>query len=48
MWNANLKRRFHGKITFTMDKEHPDIKCVENWTEDKVMKFADACCWWWI
>lgn len=41
MWNRNLKRRFHGKITFTMDKEHPDVKCVEDWTEDKVMKFAD-------
>jgi hypothetical protein len=24
-----------------MDKEHPDVKCVEDWTEDKVMKFAD-------
>lgn len=41
MYNGNLKCRFHGKITFTMDKEHPDVKCVEDWTEDKVMKFAD-------
>lgn len=41
MLNRNLKYRFHGKITFTMDKEHPDVKCVEDWTEDKVMKFAD-------
>lgn len=41
MLNTNLRRRFYGKITFTMDKEHPDIKCVENWTEDKVFEFAD-------
>lgn len=41
MLNRNLKYRFHGKITFIMDKEHPDVKCVEDWTEDKVMKFAD-------
>ena len=41
MLNGNLKRRFHGEITFTMDKGHPDVRCVENWTEDKIMKFAD-------
>ena len=41
MLNRNLKYRFHGKITFIMDKVHPDVKCVEDWTEDKVMKFAD-------
>ena len=41
MWNRNLKRRFRGKITFTMDKDHPDVKFLKNWTEDTVMDFAD-------
>ena len=41
MFNRNLKYRFYGKITYTIDKGHPDVKCVENWTEDKVLEFAD-------
>ena len=41
MWNGNLKYRFYGKITYTIDKEHPDVKCVENWTEDMVLTFED-------
>lgn len=41
MLNRNLKYRFHGKIAFTMDKERPDVKCVEDWTEDKVLTFED-------
>ena len=41
MWNTNLKRRFYGKITYTIDKGHPDVKCVDDWREDKVLDFAD-------
>ena len=39
--NRNLKYRFYGKISYTIDKGHPDIKCVEDWTEDKVFAFED-------
>lgn len=41
MLNGNLKHRFYGKITFTIDKEHPDVKYVKDWTEDKVLEFED-------
>lgn len=41
MFNRNLRYRFCGKIKFTMDKEHPDVKCVEDWTEDRVLTFED-------
>ena len=41
MLNGNLKRRFYGKITFTIDKEHPDVRYVKEWTEDKVLEFED-------
>ena len=33
--------KYHGKITFTIDKNHPDIKYVPDWTEDKVLTFKD-------
>lgn len=33
--------KYHGKISFTIDKEHPDIKYVPDWTEDKVLTFED-------
>lgn len=41
MWNRNLKRRFHGKVTYTIDKGHPDVRCVDDWTEEKVLDFED-------
>ncbi len=41
MLNRNLKRRFYGKITYTIDKGHPDVNCVDDWTEDKVLDFED-------
>ena len=34
--------KYHGKISFTIDKGHPDIKHVEDWTEDKILTFADT------
>lgn len=36
-----MKYKYHGKISFTMDKDHPDIKYVEDWTEDKIYTFDD-------
>jgi hypothetical protein len=33
---------YYGEINFTIDNNHPDIKCVENWTEDKVFTFSDT------
>lgn len=34
--------KYYGKISFTIDKGHPDIKYVDDWTEDKVLTFADT------
>lgn len=34
--------RYYGEISCTIDKKHPDIKYVENWTEDKVFTFSDT------
>lgn len=34
--------KYYGKIFFTMDENHPDIKCVKDWTEDKVYDFDDV------
>lgn len=36
------KMKYYGKIFFTMDKNHPDIKCVEDWTENKLYTFEDT------
>lgn len=35
-------KTYYGEIKYTMDSEHPDIKYVENWTEDKVYTFSDT------
>lgn len=37
-----MKYRYHGKISYTMDKEHPCVKCVEEYMEDKVFAFEDV------
>lgn len=34
--------KYHGKITYTIDKNHPDIKYVEGWTEEKIFTFEDT------
>ena len=34
--------KYHGKISFTIDKEHPDIKYVPDWEEDKVLTIEDT------
>ena len=41
MFNADLKYRFYGKITYTIDREHPDVRYVKDWAEDKVLEFED-------
>ena len=33
--------KYHGKISFTIDKKHPDIKYVPDWEEDKVLTIED-------
>ena len=35
-------KKNHGKITYTIDKTHPDIKCVEDYTEEKIFTFEDT------
>lgn len=45
--NIKLKEReykimkYIGKIYYTMDKDHPDVRCVKDWTEDKEYSFMD-------
>lgn len=34
--------KYHGKISFTIDKGHPDIKYVSDWEEDKVLTIEDT------
>ena len=34
--------KYYGKIIYTMDDKHPDIKYVKDWTEDKVFDFEDV------
>lgn len=33
--------KYHGKISFIIDKEHPDIKYVPDWEENKVLTVED-------
>lgn len=33
--------KYYGKITYTIDKEHPDIQYAKGWTEDKIYAFDD-------
>ena len=35
-------KKYHGKITYTIDKTHPDIKYVEDYTEEKIFTFEDT------
>ena len=34
--------KYYGKINYTIDKNHPDVKYVEDWTENKVLSFDDT------
>ena len=35
-------KKYHGKITYTIDKAHPDIKFVEGWAKGKTYHFEDT------
>lgn len=34
--------KYRGKISFTIDREHPDFKYAEDWTVDKIYTFEDV------
>lgn len=34
--------KYYGKLTCTIDKDHPDIDYVRDWTEDKILTFEDV------
>ena len=34
--------RYYGKIKCTIDKDHPDIKYIHDWTENKEFEFDDT------
>lgn len=37
-----MKVRYYGRIKCTIDKGHPDIKYVHDWTENKEFEFDDT------
>ena len=37
-----MEIKYDAKITYSMDKDHPDIKYVGDWTEDKIYTFEDV------
>lgn len=37
-----MKISYKGEISYTIDKEHPDIKCIKDWSEDKIFTFSDT------
>lgn len=37
-----MKIQYIGKVWYTVDEGHPDIKYIEGWTKDKVYTFQDT------
>ena len=35
-------KKYHGKIIYTIDKAHPDIKYVADYTEEKIFTYEDV------
>ena len=33
------KYHYYAEITYTIDKNHPDIGCVADWTKDKIFEY---------
>ena len=33
--------KIHGKITYTVDAEQPDIQYIKGWSENKILNFLD-------
>ncbi|KRL79736.1 hypothetical protein [Ligilactobacillus equi] len=31
-----------GEITYTIDKDHPDMRYIKDWYEGKIFKFSDT------
>lgn len=34
--------KYNAKIYYTIDENHPDIKYIKDWTEDKEFTFSDT------
>ena len=34
--------KYYGKINCTIDKDHPDVQYVKDWTENKMLSFDDT------
>lgn len=34
--------RIYARIDYTVDKEHPDIKYLKDWNQNKVYSFEDV------
>ena len=34
--------KIHGKIIYTADAKHPDIKYMPDWNESKILTFEDT------
>ena len=34
--------KIHGKISYIVDTEHPDIKYIKDWSKNKVYTFEDT------
>lgn len=34
--------KIHGKIIYTVDAKHPDIKYMPDWSESKIWTFEDT------
>lgn len=35
------KYHYYAEITYTIDKNHPDVGCMADWTKDKIFKYDD-------
>ena len=34
--------KYYAKIEYTIDNGHPDIECINDWTENKVFTYEDT------
>lgn len=39
--SGKMTQKIKAKIICTIDKTHPDINCVDDWTENKKFEFED-------
>ena len=38
------KYHYYAEITYTIDKNHPDIGCIADWAKDKIFEYHDEYC----